>query len=152
MSKYTAHAVLICGSLLLAIAIAIAVPACRAKYAADAKVKKGAAAAACLASDECQNRKARYKSFSEPEPVQSTFGKWFFQGDPCSEDCSGHVAGYRWAERIGATKEAACEDTNSPSFAAGCLSFVENYEPESAHQEDSMPSGDEYEACGRYQC
>ncbi len=39
-----------------------------------------------------------------------------FQGEPCTRDCSGHDAGYRWAMK-NADKNCG---SRSPSFSAGC--------------------------------
>ena len=57
-----------------------------------------------------------------------------FAGDPCTSDCSGHEAGYNWAEEKGIDDESDCDtagDTsNSPSFAEGCRDFVRGNEPD----------------------
>ena len=46
----------------------------------------------------------------------------------CTSDCSGHDAGYRWAEENSIDDVSACDtagDTsNSPSFAEGCREYV----------------------------
>ncbi|CAN1602696.1 hypothetical protein LOY35_18980 [Pseudomonas sp. B21-028] len=47
-----------------------------------------------------------------------------FDGYGCTDDCSGHQAGYEWAEENGIDDEGAC-DTGSPSFDEGCQSFVD---------------------------
>jgi hypothetical protein len=56
-----------------------------------------------------------------------------FAGSPCTSDCSGHEAGYNWAEEHGIDDESDCdtaEDTsNSPSFAEGCRAYVQENEP-----------------------
>lgn len=50
-----------------------------------------------------------------------------FSGDECTEDCSGHEAGYEWAEENGIDDVYDC-DGNSQSFNEGCEAFVEeNY-------------------------
>ena len=50
-----------------------------------------------------------------------------FNGYECTEDCSGHEAGYNWAEENGIYDEYEC-DGNSNSFNEGCISYVEeNY-------------------------
>lgn len=46
-----------------------------------------------------------------------------FHGSSCSDDCSGHVAGYAWAKEKGHTKVAQCIG-KSASFIDGCYSFV----------------------------
>jgi hypothetical protein len=43
----------------------------------------------------------------------------------CTEDCSGHEAGYAWAERNGIDEEDDCTG-NSDSFIEGCKAYVED--------------------------
>ncbi|MFJ3450696.1 hypothetical protein ACIPM0_21120 [Pseudomonas sichuanensis] len=47
-----------------------------------------------------------------------------FDGYECTDDCSGHQAGYDWAEQNDIDDEDAC-DTPSQSFNEGCQSYVE---------------------------
>lgn len=65
---------------------------------------------------------------SAERPSSSTFA-----GSPCTSDCSGHEAGYNWAEENGIDDESDCDtagDTsNSPSFAEGCRAYVQENEP-----------------------
>jgi len=50
-----------------------------------------------------------------------------FGGYECTDDCSGHEAGYNWAEENGIEDEGGCGG-NSNSFIEGCQSYVEeNY-------------------------
>ena len=64
-----------------------------------------------------------------------------FAGDPCTSDCSGHEAGYNWAEENGIDDEEACdtagEDSNSPSFAEGCRAYVKENEASDDTDDDS---------------
>jgi len=52
-----------------------------------------------------------------------------FAGYDCTGDCSGHEAGYEWAEEHGITDGDDCdtagERSNSPSFAEGCHAYVD---------------------------
>lgn len=52
-----------------------------------------------------------------------------FAGYECTSDCSGHEAGYAWAEKNdiddGDDCDTAGEHSNSPSFAEGCHAFVD---------------------------
>jgi len=52
-----------------------------------------------------------------------------FAGYECTEDCSGHEAGYAWAEKHdisdGEDCDTAGEHSNSPSFAEGCHAYVD---------------------------
>lgn len=47
-----------------------------------------------------------------------------FNGYECTEDCSGHEAGYNWAEENYIEDENDCNG-NSDSFIEGCMSYVE---------------------------
>lgn len=54
-----------------------------------------------------------------------------FKGYPCTQDCSGHEAGYAWAQRKGISDAADCRG-NSNSFIEGCLAAVaESFNPDS---------------------
>jgi hypothetical protein len=46
-----------------------------------------------------------------------------FKGDNCTVDCSGHEAGYEWAEEEGITDPSECNG-NSWSFIEGCEAFA----------------------------
>jgi len=53
-----------------------------------------------------------------------------FGGHECADDCSGHKAGYEWAEAKAVQTEQTCEailakSPNSTSFYEGCLVYVE---------------------------
>lgn len=47
-----------------------------------------------------------------------------FDGYKCTDDCSGHQAGYDWAGDNDIDDEDSC-DTPSQSFNEGCQSFVQ---------------------------
>lgn len=84
------------------------------------------------------------ESFSEPQQDHADSYE-AFDGDPCTEDCSGHEAGYSWAERRSITDEDECdqagETSNSPSFAAGCKAYVRgDDEDESTDDDDDSDS------------
>lgn len=42
----------------------------------------------------------------------------------CTDDCSGHKAGYEWAEENSISNESDCNG-NSDSFNEGCINYVE---------------------------
>lgn len=42
----------------------------------------------------------------------------------CTVDCSGHAAGYKWANQHGINNEEDCPDGNSQSFHEGCISYT----------------------------
>jgi hypothetical protein len=69
-----------------------------------------------------------------------------FGGHECKVDCSGHKAGYEWAEEKGITEESECEQIldkspNRTSFYEGCLAYVED----PARGADEDDDGDEIE-------
>lgn len=47
-----------------------------------------------------------------------------FMGTPCTDDCSGHEAGYQWAEENGIDDPDDCSG-NSNSFVEGCEAYAE---------------------------
>ena len=62
-----------------------------------------------------------------------------FGGYECTVDCSGHKAGYDWAEAGGNVMEADCEAIllrwpNGNSFYEGCLAYVD--EPSRGSDQD----------------
>lgn len=46
-----------------------------------------------------------------------------FHGYSCTDDCSGHKAGYNWAAKKGLTSEDECGG-RSNSFIEGCRAYV----------------------------
>jgi hypothetical protein len=83
--------------------------------------------AACQSNPICMNerndRKARMDSIISSLPVHSSTGIVYFKGDACTDDCSGHITGYQWAEERGISKDEGCT-SNSQSFIEGCLKYV----------------------------
>lgn len=51
--------------------------------------------------------------------------KYYFGEYKCEDDCSGHYAGYEWADENKINNEEDCSG-NSQSFIEGCMSFVES--------------------------
>lgn len=72
------------------------------------------------------------------QPPAQTFGSY-----PCTQDCSGHQAGYDWAEKKDIDSIDNCGG-NSQSFIEGCYEYVnENYpDPDSCENYNY-----EYEIC-----
>lgn len=59
--------------------------------------------------------------------VENSGDSLYFNSYECTDDCSGHEAGYEWAERKGIGDVDDCGG-NSNSFIEGCQSYVEeNY-------------------------
>jgi len=70
-----------------------------------------------------------------------------FGGYECTDNCSGHKAGYKWAEAKGVSDEEQCEGIlvtapNRTSFYQGCKVYVED--PSRGADEDD--DGDEIPA------
>ena len=59
-----------------------------------------------------------FVAWSADSAAAQTFG-----GNDCTDDCSGHAAGYRWAEENGIDDAASCS-ANSQSFNEGCETFL----------------------------
>jgi hypothetical protein len=61
-----------------------------------------------------------------------------FAGYDCTEDCSGHEAGYDWADEHGIDDQDLCDDlsTNSESFKEGCKAYVSGGDREPDDQAD----------------
>lgn len=57
-----------------------------------------------------------------------------FHGDACTEDCSGHEAGYQWAEENEIQDPYDCGG-NSDSFIEGCESYAEEQQARQAEEE-----------------
>jgi hypothetical protein len=57
-------------------------------------------------------------------PMPASKAGWRALGKPCTDDCSGHEAGWYWAERVGLTDPARCNGTTN-SFIEGCQACAE---------------------------
>ena len=57
-----------------------------------------------------------------------------FHGYPCTVDCSGHEAGYDWAEKKDIDSTFDCSG-NSNSFNEGCEAYVEEQEQKQKEEE-----------------
>lgn len=64
-------------------------------------------------------------SWSYPHEQPSDSSEWDAIGKPCTEDCSGHEAGYQWAEEKGIGHHDDCGG-NSQSFIEGCEAYAED--------------------------
>ncbi|RON53103.1 hypothetical protein [Pseudomonas frederiksbergensis] len=65
-----------------------------------------------------------------------------FDGNQCLGDCSGHQAGYDWAEQNGVDDESSCS-TPSASFNEGCQSYVEESGGATSSSTDNEDDEDE---------
>jgi hypothetical protein len=64
-----------------------------------------------------------------------------FNGYTCTDDCSGHEAGYEWAEEQGVDDPDDC-DGKSESFIEGCQSYAEQQQAEMAASLDDDGEND----------
>jgi len=66
-------------------------------------------------------------SYNEPaveSPEPPSMNGLEFHGYECTVDCSGHQAGYDWADQHAIDDENSCGG-NSESFIEGCKAFVQ---------------------------
>lgn len=62
-----------------------------------------------------------------------------FGGYLCTVDCSGHAAGYLWAEQKNIDDEARCPSGPSQSFNEGCLAYVQDTNRGADEDDDGEP-------------
>jgi hypothetical protein len=67
----------------------------------------------------------------EQEPVRT------FYGYECTDDCSGHEAGYQWAEERGITDPDDCSG-KSESFIEGCRAYAEGASPDDDEDDPTL--------------
>ena len=105
-----------------------------AQTAADAAVAAAAAADAAAAT-------SADASFTEDyRPIQPATGL-YFHDDPCTIDCSGHEAGYEWAERNEVEDPSDCGG-RSQSFIEGCETYAEELEAQREEEQQEEDGGD----------
>lgn len=81
------------------------------------------------------------RTYSAFDAARSADGGAEFHGYGClGEDCSGHNAGYQWAEDSGVTDPAECGG-NSWSFQEGCAAFAEEHADAAADPYDDTELG-----------
>lgn len=68
---------------------------------------------------QCRQINYHYREYKQQPLSTGTF-----LGYRCTSDCSGHLAGYNWASRRGASGYASCTG-NSQSFIEGCRAYVD---------------------------
>jgi hypothetical protein len=60
----------------------------------------------------------------ERADIQKHDGVYFFHGVRCKGDCSGHMAGYKWAAKHDIDDDEKCSG-KSESFVEGCSLYVQ---------------------------
>ncbi|MFE0014129.1 hypothetical protein ACFWXH_04735 [Mesorhizobium sp. NPDC059054] len=100
----------------------------------DANVHVGALSISERASSRPPHLKpALFLALGTITSAGSAFAQQTFGGYDCTEDCSGHKAGYEWAEQNNVTSTSDCT-TNSQSFNEGCDAYVDD--PDRGADED----------------
>jgi len=90
----------------------------------------------------CTGNNYYYDSYDYEEYDEEEYGTGITRDNwSCTGDCSGHEAGYDWAEDKGITDPYDC-DGNSNSFIEGCEAYAneqieERYEYEQDYSEDN---------------
>ena len=69
-------------------------------------------------------------------PAVPAYSPPVFMGYPCTSNCSGHEAGYQWAEENGIDDPDNCGG-NSNSFIEGCQVYAEEQQSAAAEAADS---------------
>jgi hypothetical protein len=91
-----------------------------------------------LASETAETSKSAESAESAERAVRSLDPPGKFHGYTCTDDCSGHEAGYQWAEDHEIDDPDNCGG-NSESFIEGCRAYAdEQSEDASADHDDSQ--------------
>lgn len=94
-------------------------------YAAEALAQADAAQAAADAAAAAAEAASDWDDTSIPiDPASQQPFAATFHGYPCTQDCSGHEAGYEWAEENDITDPDDCGG-RSDSFIEGCQAYAE---------------------------
>ncbi len=102
-----------------------------------------------LSVDNLGDRSHIHTPSASPEPSQTSEAPTNnqFGGDSCSGDCSGHEAGYAWAEEHDIDDEEDCDTAGdnsiSPSFAEGCKDYVNEMAPNSSDNDNDSDDDDD---------
>jgi hypothetical protein len=108
----------------LGLALAAALAACQ-KQAPQAQYDPPAAPLAAPAAPAAPPAPVAY--YAPPPSYSSTPYQDAHGDEDCTQDCSGHDAGYQWAEDRGIADEDDCTG-NSESFIEGCRAYVRDQE------------------------
>lgn len=89
----------------------------------DASLAAADAVAAAEAAQEAMVR-SPVTTALDPQPSPYTSADWRSFDTPCTDDCSGHDAGYQWAEAHDIETPDDCSG-NSQSFIEGCEQYAQ---------------------------
>lgn len=74
--------------------------------------------------DEPKKSQQKVGAPAVQNPSDQVTNELHFRGYSCTSDCSGHEAGYAWAEEQGISDPDDCGG-NSLSFEEGCRAYAE---------------------------
>lgn len=81
------------------------------------------------------------------EAAQDVMGGETYEGrfgsSQCTDDCSGHEAGFEWARENSITDPGDCGSTDSQSFDEGCAALGEAIADEVQTMRDDFENGDD---------
>jgi len=103
--------------------MALAMTACSAAPSADREDGARLAGVFSDTSDEVSDGAADQAS----DEVSSGSFEEYGDAAQCTEDCSGHDAGFEWAKEQGVTDRSECSG-DSQSFIEGCEAFAQAIE------------------------
>jgi hypothetical protein len=99
-----------------------------------------------LADEEDRQEEAETARQSADEAASEAVAGTTYEGQGapygCTDDCSGHDAGYRWGEEHDVTDSSDCGG-NSRSFIEGCEAYAEAYQKARQTAIDDGSSDDE---------
>jgi hypothetical protein len=76
--------------------------------------------------------------------AETSKAQQYFNGYVCTDDCSGHEAGYNWAEENGIADPSECGG-NSQSFIEGCEAFASENDDLGSDEENPGAEVEDYE-------
>jgi hypothetical protein len=89
----------------------------------------------------------RSKPPAAPAPPAEKMPASSFAGYNCTEDCSGHKAGYEWAEQYDIDDDNDCDTagdhSDAQSFAEGCKAFVNGDNSANSDGDDEDETNDD---------
>lgn len=118
----------------VAVVLAVSLQACSEPYGGDdydtTQVETEERHASQYENDELDTA-------SEVDPSTNYYTPYQDAGSPygCTEDCSGHEAGYQWAEDNGIEGPDDCGG-RSNSFIEGCMTYAEEYQEQAKENEE----------------
>lgn len=95
-----------------------------AEYAADRDLDAALQDDDDESGDEADSSDSGDEWWSDAPLATDAADVWDERGYPCTIDCSGHDAGYEWAQDNGITDPGECSG-NSQSFIEGCEAWAE---------------------------